>query len=372
MAEKSASSRGPVAIVGGGLGGLHAARLLAAARVPFLLLEARSRLGGRILSEDGFDLGPAWFWPDMQPSIAALVGELGLAAFPQYAQGDVLAEQAPTLTSTLAPARYPGFGQMASSFRIAGGIAALVAALAKDLPEDRLRLGVTVTGAALRDEGGRLTLGGSGDAGTMVEARAVLFALPPRLIEKTIAFAPALSPDLRGMWRATPTWMAPHAKFLAVYAKPFWRGMGLCGTAQSSVGPMVEIHDASAVPEREGGAALFGFVGVPASARARVGETVLRQHCLAQFARLFGAQAETPLATRFKDWAADPFTATADDGEATGHPEAVRRPWFDAPWSARAVMAGSETAPVHPGYLEGALLAAEAAVARLDEGGALS
>jgi monoamine oxidase len=28
-------------------------------------------------------------------------------------------------------------------------------------------------------------------------------------------------------------------------------------------------------------------------------------------------------------------------------------------------MAGSETAPAHPGYLEGALLAAEAAVARL-------
>jgi monoamine oxidase len=367
MAEESVSSRAPVAIVGGGLGGLYAARLLEAARVPFLLLEARSRLGGRILSEDGFDLGPAWFWPDMQPSIAALVGELGLAAVPQYAQGDVLVEQAPTL----APARYPGFGQMASSFRIAGGTAALVAALAKDVPEDRLRLGVTVTDAALHGDGVRLTLRG-GDEATMVEARAVLFALPPRLMEKTIAFAPALSADLRGLWRATPTWMAPHAKFLAVYAKPFWRGMGLCGTAQSGVGPMVEIHDASAMPEREGGAALFGFVGVPASARARVGEALLRQHCLAQFVRLFGAQAETPLATRFKDWAADPFTATADDGEAAGHPEAARRPWFDAPWSARAVMAGSETAPAHPGYLEGALLAAEAAVARLDEGGALS
>jgi monoamine oxidase len=148
--------------------------------------------------------------------------------------------------------------------------------------------------------------------------------------------------------------------------------MGLCGTAQSGVGPMVEIHDACAMPERDGGAALFGFVGVPAAMRRRVGEPVLRQHCLAQLARLFGPEAAAPLATRFKDWAADPLTATADDGDATGHPEPVREAWFDAPWSSRAVLAGSETAPAHPGYLEGALLAAEAAVARLREAGALA
>ena len=60
-----------VAIVGGGLAGLHAARLLHAAGVDFVLIEARDRLGGRILTadaaglpcEEGFDLGPSWYWP---------------------------------------------------------------------------------------------------------------------------------------------------------------------------------------------------------------------------------------------------------------------------------------------------------------------
>jgi len=335
--------RDAIVIIGGGLSGLTAARLLHAARVPFLLLEARMRLGGRILSEDGFDLGPAWFWPDMQPEIAALIEELGLTGFQQYAQGDVLVEQAPTMP----PARYPGFGQMASSFRIAGGSAALVAALARDLPHANIRLGVTVTHAELRDGGVNVTLRDAAGKNESVEARAMLLALPPRLAEKTITFAPALPPEVRARWRAMPTWMAPHAKFVAVYAKPFWHANGLCGTAQSGVGPMVEIHDASAMPEREGGAALFGFVGVPAEARKRVSETVLRQHCLAQLVRLFGPDAGQPIATYFKDWATDNFTATADDtGE---HPEPARQPWFDAAWSSRAVMAGSETAPAHPG-----------------------
>src|SRR5690349_15378932 len=90
--------RPAVLIVGGGLAGLCAARLLHREGIDFQLREARSRLGGRILTTDasgepsteGFDLGPSWFWPRMQPSIAALVEELGLATFPQSSDGDVI------------------------------------------------------------------------------------------------------------------------------------------------------------------------------------------------------------------------------------------------------------------------------------------
>jgi monoamine oxidase len=90
-----------VAIIGGGLAGLTVARLLQAADVDFVLLEAQDRLGGRILSagadglpsEDGFDLGPSWYWPHMQPAIDELVEELGLAAFCQNSDGDVIFER---------------------------------------------------------------------------------------------------------------------------------------------------------------------------------------------------------------------------------------------------------------------------------------
>ena len=343
----------PIVIVGGGLSGLYAARLLAAARADFVLLEARERLGGRILSvtDDGFDLGPAWVWPDMQPMMAGLLDELGLSSFAQYADGDVLIER-----PQQAVQRFAGFGQMASSFRIAGGTGALVGALAKGLPQDRIRLGVTVMEATLQNEGVVLSLRG----GESISAGRVLFALPPRLMEKTIAFTP--QPQTRALWQASATWMAPHAKFLAVYETPFWREAGLSGTAQSMAGPMVEIHDASS---KMGHAALFGFIGVPAHLREKIGESELKVHCQAQLVRLFGPKAAKPTATFLKDWSADALTATADDRQSGEHPVPRARPWFDPAWAGRAAMAGSETAPEHPGYLEGALLAAAAGVAAL-------
>ncbi len=340
----------PIVIAGGGLSGLYAARLLTQAGADFVLLEARERLGGRILSvtDDGFDLGPAWFWPDMQPMVTGLVDELGLAAFPQYSEGDVLIERAGQPLQ-----RFAGFGQMASSFRIAGGTAKLVTALAKDLPRDRIRLNAAVTGAELRGEHVVISLAD----GESITASRVLFAVPPRLMERSIAFTP--EPQTRALWRAAATWMAPHAKFLAIYETPFWRGAGLSGTAQSMAGPMVEIHDASAMTGR---AALFGFIGVPSELRQKIGEGDLKAHCLAQLVRLFGTEAAKPVATFLKDWSVDALTATADDRQAGEHPTPVSQPWFDPAWSGRAAMAGSETALEHPGYLEGALLAAYRAV----------
>ncbi|MGZ5922432.1 MAG: flavin monoamine oxidase family protein [Rhizomicrobium sp.] len=346
-------------IVGGGLSGLYAARLLAAAGRDFLLLEARDRLGGRILSAaaelGGFDLGPSWFWPDMQPMMVKLVGELGLTAFAQHGDGDVVVER-----SAAEPAqRFRSPWETAPSFRIAGGTAALVSALAAGLPTDSVRLGVQVTHAELQ-EGGVALRARRGDGGDIsIMAERVVFALPPRLLESIITFTPPLSLQMRARWRATPTWMAPHAKFLAIYDRPFWREKGLSGMAQSMAGPLTEIHDASAIA---GGAALFGFVGVPAAVRQQIGDA-LAGHCVRQLVKLFGPEAGHPAATHVKDWSADPLTATADDRDAAaGHPSAGGMAWFDPAWADRAVMAGSETASEHPGYLEGALLAAEDAV----------
>jgi monoamine oxidase len=291
----------PVVIIGGGLAGLIAARGLHRSGVAFHLIEARARLGGRILTVDGFDLGPSWFWPTMQPDFAAHVREIGAETFAQWESGDLLfqREQGPAQ-------RFPGLQQEPSSVRLTGGMAALTARLAAELPDRCIRLNTRATALTLSPEG--VTVGI--EDGSDLIASHVLMALPPRLATSSIAFDPPLPPRILHLWRSTPTWMAPHAKVVAIYDRPFWRAADLSGAARSQVGPLVEIHDATTA---DGRPALFGFVGIPAQERARAGQAALIGAAMRQLELLFGAAAAEPATTHYKDWAADPLTATPLD-----------------------------------------------------------
>ena len=354
-----------VAIAGGGLAGLFAARLLLNAGIEFQLLEARHRFGGRILSvnsagdpsPDGFDLGPSWFWPGMHPRMARVVDGLGLRAFPQHIEGDVVVER----SRFEAVQRFPTLPQEPPSMRLTGGTGAMVSALVGALPAERLHLGARVSRVVILD--GEVVLSfRDGETDRELVARQLILALPPRLLASTVDFGPALDSETLLRWRQAATWMAPHAKFFALYDRPFWRESGLSGTAQSGVGPLVEIHDATLA---SGSAALFGFLGLDRGQRMEVGEEALVRAAIAQLVRLFGARAGQPQATLFKDWTADAFTATEADARAEGHPLPDPRPWISGSWAPYVSLAGSETSFSSPGYLAGALDAAERAVAEV-------
>ncbi|WP_244630891.1 FAD-dependent oxidoreductase [Aureimonas sp. ME7] len=353
-------------IVGGGLAGLTAARLLHAKGIDFVLLEARDRLGGRILSvdasgepsADGFDLGPSWFWPGMHAGFGAFVDELGLGSFGQHDEGEIVFERSPHE----ARRRFRGMRQEPQSMRLTGGTASIVRTLEAGLPSSRVSLRTRVRAIEAAGPEIVLTVENADGREARLEASHVILALPPRLLEATVAFSPTLDPGTARRWRETPTWMAPHAKFVAVYDRAFWRDDGLSGTAQSMVGPLGEIHDATSA---SGAAALFGFLGVAADARVAAGDEAIVAACLRQLVRLFGPEAATPRATVLKDWAADPLTATAADRIPGGHPVPDRRPWVAGTWEDRISLAGSETSASDPGYLAGAVDAAERAVAEL-------
>ncbi|ABO59589.1 FAD-dependent oxidoreductase (plasmid) [Burkholderia vietnamiensis] len=368
-----------IGIIGGGLSGLYAAFLLQRQGIEdYVLLEARPAFGGRILSvsnsgmspsaesarvnrTDRFDLGPTWFWPDMQPKLDRLVSELDIERFPQHETGDMLVERSPRE----APLRMRGYATSPTSIRLAGGMAALIDALRDTLRSERIVSGQQVRRVRRADEQIDLDAEDSQGRVTTYRAECVLLAVPPRLAVANIEFAPALPDAMSKAWRNTATWMAPHAKYIAAYDRPFWRDEGFSGEARSATGPLVEIHDAS-MPG--GSAALFGFVGVPARTRLRVSDDALRAHCRAQLARLFGPQAAEPRFDVVKDWAADPYTATAMDLDApTGHPAAPAARVATGGWRDRLMGIASEWSSAYPGYVAGAIDAADAGVCAMIE-----
>lgn len=348
-----------VAIVGGGVCGLALARGLARPGVSFALFEARGRLGGRVLSVENptsgqlLDLGPTWFWPKTQLAIAGLVAELGLDSFDQHDPGTALYLTAPNAAPLMraAPEIHAG------ARRLAGGMAALVEALAATLPAGSLHMGYRLLAA--RDEGDHVALDFEVEGnGVVIAARRAVLAIPPRLLAERITFAPPLPAALFDAMGATPTWMAASAKAVTGFeTPPVWRVFGQSGNAfvTHEMAILGEVFDAcDAGGER---AALGGFFALAPELRDRFRES-LPMLAANQFAQLFGKSMEAG-ALHLQDWAAEPFTcANADRGETGAHPD------FDAPilrapvWNGKLHFGASETAHQSAGYVDGALQAA--------------
>lgn len=346
-----------IAIIGGGLAGLSLARHLHKAGLDFQLFEARERLGGRIKTHQhqgaGYDLGPAWFWSG-QSRMEAITSDLGLSCFEQYATGIQLYE-----TESGDVIRNQGFASMQGSWRVDGGLGKIIEGIADALPKDRIH---TQFKAEVIDAETGITFAN----GRTCHAQQVVFALPPRLIPDLTINPPLGQAHIEAM-RSISTWMAGHAKILALYEKPFWRDEGLSGDASSRHGPMVEIHDASPnTPHTSAG--LFGFLGVPAQHRQNNRQAILAA-VQAQLIRLFGDKAANPIELIYKDWAFDPHTANAlDHAPLMHHPEYGLPNALETLPNRNLHLCVTEVAPEMGGYLEGALAAAEATAHALING----
>ena len=354
----------PAIIVGGGLACLYAGYLLAKRNIEFKILEANYRLGGRILCEPHssrsdnilrLDMGPAWFWPH-QIEMITLMQTLQVDYFLQYNIGDALFE-----ADEHSPIERfkPSFLE---SYRVTGGMQQLVDKLASLLPDDVIELDCPVDRVEVIDSAWQLS--SRKQDVPVFSTRQLILATPPRVIVDKLELAGEKWQALKRQLTGVPTWMAAQAKFVASYRQPFWREQGLSGQVFSRQGPMVEIHDSSA--DENDGFALFGFIGIPASHRQKISHHELKQLCLVQLSKIFGDQALDVEQTYLTDWASNEFIASeADRNEQPGHPSIDLNPWRQVLIERGLYFAGSEVATRDAGYLQGALIAASAAVATL-------
>ncbi|PWN25321.1 amine oxidase [Jaminaea rosea] len=362
-----------VAIIGGGISGLYAAKQLQRRGVTDLvIIEAQPELGGRVLSTSSirsnaasptavscslpsYDLGGAWHWPAHQAKIKQIFEELGVQTFADSHDGDLLVEQ----SSYRPPTRWSAKEPESVFWRVQGGMTHVVNTLKKDVEDAKVLLSTAATAITTLDGVDKVRVDCS--TGTTITASHVLLAIPARIAAAKISFEPALPSSVRSTWESTPTWMAAHAKYVCVYSTPFWRDEGILGQVLSTAGPLSEIHDVTDLNGTHGG--LFGFFALDAQARAKQSDEELKRACRGQMVRLFGPKAAEPLADYIKDWSRDPFIATeadarVDGGRGPGPSYTIEGSSLEG--KVRLIV--SEASPEFTGYLAGAFMAAERGV----------
>ncbi|QUP86811.1 FAD-dependent oxidoreductase [Exiguobacterium sp. PFWT01] len=332
-----------IAIIGAGVSGLYAATQLHQNGYDVIIFEARDRVGGRILTKDGYDLGPTWYWPDTEKTISELVDTIGLESFVQHTTGHMVLER----QTTIAPERHVlPEESIVLSKRLVGGMTSLVEALHAKLPDDIVRLGHRLTSIDRQSDRVQLTF----QNGSVHHTDDVILAIPPRLVAE-VAIEPALSAQTRKALKTTPTWMASQAKVLIVYETPFWREEGLSGFGMSWVGPLQEIHDASL---KDGPGALFGFFRLSPGEREALGEGQVKTRVIEQLEKLYGPKANDFLRFHYMDWSTESETATSDDFlPLTAFPA-----YGPIELGDRLHLIGSETDAQFGGHIEGALRSA--------------
>ncbi len=357
-----------IVIIGAGLSGLYIAWKLQQQKKDAILLEARPRTGGRILSpqisediDDRIDLGPAWVWPQFQPRLSQLLGELKIDLFEQYTQGRMLYEQnSQNIQSHTGPSSH------SQSYRISGGAEKLTGALTRRLNDASIFTGTPVSAI---NQSTLNILTTQNKQHLTFTADHIILALPPRITLQTIKFTPPLSNDIVQLWKDTPTWMARHCKLVFIYNSPFWREQNLSGEVFSHQGPLSEIYDGSPDHKKQHTPyfALTAFVGLNAAQRKSITSEDLIKQSMQQLHRLFGDESQNVIDIQTRDWSEDPNTCSSID--LHGVPQHPQYP-EDMPRflnNKKIILAGTELARENGGYLEGALESADEAISILTD-----
>lgn len=328
-----------IIIIGAGLSGLYLATLLQE-RFNVRIIEARQRVGGRIQTIDGHDMGPSWIWQHHK-HILQLITELDLTLFPQFTQGLSLYDSAQGVQKFSPPPSAP-------SARVEGGLSQVISALEFKLDKTKVMLNEVVESIIERADGLELRSDTSS-----YSADIIISTLPPRLACESISYIPELSSDVKRTLLDTPTWMGNSAKCVVEFKEAFWRGEGLSGAVFSHKGPLGEIHDASTASQP----ALFGFLHSSANIQT------LEDDVKAQMFRLFGERAKDINNIYFTDWRAQRFTSSSLDKQAlSSHPDYG----FDLrDFDNRLFFIGTESAKQEGGYLDGAIYSAKVMAKKL-------
>ncbi|TXE07410.1 FAD-dependent oxidoreductase [Gelidibacter salicanalis] len=332
-----------IIIIGAGLSGLLTAYRLKSAGIPFKVLEARARIGGRIHTVESaqntpVEMGATWFG-DSHTNLMVLLKELDLNYYEQYMQGTVFYQPLAN-----APAQEIQLPSQPPSYRISGGTSHLITILSQKLDPADVLCNQEVTNISYQNNTLKV------QAAEVFTASRVVLALPPKLWSKKIIFSPPLPKPLTCIAEETHTWMEDAIKVALTYPKPFWRHQDFAGALFSNAGPITEFYDHCNQDVSE--FALCGFIN-PAYKNLSVEDR--KSQIVAQLKAVFGTQAAQFLDYKECIWSNEVHTFETSDPpllphQHNGH-EIFRPPYYDE----RLFISSAEVASKFPGYMDGAV-----------------
>ena len=334
-----------IVIIGAGLTGLCLHHFLKDRSLRIHIVEARPRVGGRIHTlrpETGppVEMGATWLGAK-HTRLFELLQSLQVEVFPQRLGKQAFYEwisTSPHQLVALPPNEEP-------SFRIQGGTGRLIETLAREVPPDQMSLGEPVEKICCDGKGLRVFT-----AQTCFETRVVVSTLPPNLLLQTVSVEPALPADLVGVMEKTHTWMGESIKVGLTFERPFWRAENRSGTVFSNVGPVSELYDHSSYEDD-----LHALKGFFNSTYASLTKAEREAMVLNQLRKYYGEKVVDHLGYHEAVWAQESYTYTPYISHVMPHQnnghKIYRKPQLDG----KLIIAGSETAPVFPGYMEGAV-----------------
>jgi monoamine oxidase len=339
-----------VIVIGAGLNGLTCGYLLQKKGIHVTLLEANTRIGGRIETRTGttkatLEMGATWF-SKLHPHLFQLLDELELSYFIQHTQGISLFET----MSFVPPQKFEISEFEEPSFRIEGGTQKLIEKLAERIGNDNIKTQTKVI--AVNEVGNQMEVLDLN--GTVHVADCIITTLPPNLMVNTIKFSPALPENIVNLAKKTHTWMGESIKFAVEYSTPFWKENNYSGTLFSQASIITEMYDHSTFDNT--GYALKGFLNGSTSILSLEER---KTKVITQLEKLFGSDAENFVAYYEKVWRDEPLTFCNYDHLVMAHQNNGHQLYQNSFLNNKLYISGSETGTQHPGYMEGAIVAAK-------------
>jgi len=339
-----------VIIIGAGLSGLTCGYLLQKKGVHVTLLEANTRIGGRIETRNGttnatIEMGATWF-SKLHPHLFQLLDELELGYFKQHTQGISLFET----MSFVPPQKFEISEFEEPSFRIKGGTQKLIEKLAEKIGWHNIKTETKVI--AINEVGNQMEV--LDQNGTVYIADCIITTLPPNLMINTIKFSPALPENIVNLAKETHTWMGESIKFAVEYTTPFWKENNYSGTLFSQASIITEMYDHSTFDNT--GYALKGFLN---GSTCILSSEERKIKVITQLKKLFGSDAENYITYNEKVWRDEPLTFSNYDHLVMAHENNGHQLYQNSFLNNKLYISGSETALQNPGYMEGAIVAAK-------------